>query len=192
MTELYLIRHGETQWSKTGRHTSITDLPLTDDGRRQASALNGHLDPASFGMILASPRQRSLETARLAGFTGGAEPVIDDDLAEWNYGEYEGLTSEQIHDYNPDWVLWRDGCPGGDSPQEVAERLTRVVDKVRSSGVQRAIAFAHGHSLRVLTLRWLDVNLIRGEHFPLHTATISILGWEKGQPALQRWNAPVG
>ncbi|HEY9294196.1 MAG TPA: histidine phosphatase family protein [Microlunatus sp.] len=192
MTDLYLIRHGETEWSRTGRHTSTTDLPLTEEGVRQAAALNGHLDPDSFAMILASPRQRSLDTARLAGFSGDTEPVIEPDLAEWSYGDYEGLTSEQIHEFNPDWVLWRDGCPGGESPEAVAGRLERVVDKVRASGAERAIAFAHGHSLRVLTLCWLGVNLIRGEHFPLHTATISILGWEKGQPALQRWNAPVG
>ncbi|QDP97810.1 histidine phosphatase family protein [Microlunatus elymi] len=192
MTDLYVIRHGETEWSRDGRHTSITDLPLTDEGRRQASALNGHLDPSSFGLILASPRERSRETARLAGFTGDDEPVVDPELAEWNYGEYEGLTSEQIEEFNPGWMLWRDGCPGGESPEQVADRLTRVVDKVRASGVDRAIVFAHGHSLRVLTLCWLGVSLIRGDHFPLHTATISILGWEKGKPALQQWNAPVG
>lgn len=191
MTELYLIRHGETEWSKAGRHTSTTDLPLTENGIDQATALNGYLDPADFGLILASPRHRSVETARLAGFTGDHQPEINEDLAEWDYGNYEGLTSPEIREQRPDWNLWRDGCPGGESPDAVAARLERVVQLVQRSGVERAIAFAHGHSLRVLTLCWLGVTLDRGDHFPLHTATVSVLGWEKGQPALQRWNAPV-
>ena len=189
-TELFLVRHGETEWSRSGQHTSITDLPLTTYGEQQATALNGRIDPGDFGLILSSPRQRAQETARLAGFTGKAAPGIDDDLAEWAYGDYEGLTSDRIREQVPDWDLWRDGCPGGESPEEVSVRLTRVVERVQRSGVDKAIVFAHGHALRVLTLCWLGIELTRGEQFPLHTATVSVLGWEKDQPALSRWNAP--
>lgn len=192
MTELYLVRHGETEWSKSGQHTSTTDLPLTDDGRDQAELLYGRLDPADFGLILTSPRLRARETARLAGFTGDAAPVVDDDLVEWAYGDYEGRTSPDIRETRPDWDLWRDGCPGGESPAEVVQRLTRVVDRVRNSDAERSIAFAHGHALRVLTLCWLGLDVSLGDQFPLHTATISVLGWEKNEPALQRWNGPVG
>lgn len=192
MTELYLVRHGETEWSRDGRHTSTTDLPLTERGREQAALLNGQLDPTSFGLIIASPRLRAQETARLAGFTGTTEPVVEPDLVEWDYGDYEGKTTEDIRrDLEPGWDLWRDGCPGGESPDQVTQRLTRVVDRIRHSGVDTAIAFAHGHALRALTLTWLGIELARGNQFPLHTATISVLGWEKGEPAVLRWNAPV-
>jgi probable phosphoglycerate mutase len=192
MTELFLVRHGETEWSRTGQHTSVTELALTEEGRRQAEILRGHLDPDTFQLVLSSPRERARETARLAGFTAANEPVVDDDLVEWAYGDYEGLTSPQIRETDPDWQLWRDGCPGGESPAEVTARLTRVVQRVRDSGVDRAIAFGHGHALRSLTLCWLGLDLIWGDQFPLKTATVSVLGWEKGEPALQRWNAPVG
>lgn len=191
MTDLYLVRHGETEWSRSGQHTSVTDLPLTDVGRKQAAALNGQLRPADFGLVLSSPRQRATDTARLAGFTDGHAPQICDDLVEWAYGDYEGLTSEQIQERDPDWDLWRDGCPGGESPAEVVERLTRVVRRVQDSGVEHAIAFAHGHALRALTLCWLGLDIGIGEQFPLHTATLSVLGWSKGQPALDQWNAAV-
>lgn len=191
MTDLYLVRHGETEWSKSGQHTSVTDLPLTDVGRQQAASLNGHLDPAEFQLVLSSPRQRATDTAKLAGFTGDHAPEISDDLVEWAYGDYEGLTSDQIHERDPDWDLWRDGCPGGESPQQVVDRLERLEARIKESGVERAIAFGHGHALRSLTLCWLDLDLSRGEQFPLHTATVSVLGWSKGEPALIRWNAPV-
>jgi probable phosphoglycerate mutase len=188
LTELYLVRHGETEWSRDGRHTSTTDLPLTERGIRQAEVLAADLDPSAFGLVLSSPRRRATETARLAGFPA---PTIDEDLVEWTYGDYEGLTSPQIRETRPDWDLWTDGCPGGESPAEVLDRLHRLISRVRDSGVERAIAFAHGHSLRVLTLCWLGLDLEVGERFPLHTGTVSILGWAKGRPALQRWNAPV-
>jgi probable phosphoglycerate mutase len=191
MTELFLVRHGETEWSRSGRHTSVTDLPLTDEGRRQAEVLTGHLDPGSFQVVLSSPRQRALETARLAGFTGSHAPTVDEDLVEWAYGDYEGLTSPDIRESVPDWELWRDGCPNGESPEEVATRLGRVVQRVRDSEADRVIAFGHGHALRSLTLVWLGLELRWGDQFPLKTATVSVLGWEKGEPALQRWNAPV-
>lgn len=187
-TELYLVRHGETEWSRDGRHTSTTDLPLTERGRRQGEILAAELDPADFGLVLSSPRLRATETARLAGFT---EPVIEEDLVEWDYGDYEGISTPEIRKTRPDWELWTDGCPGGESPDQVVQRLERVISRVKDSGVRKAIAFAHGHALRTLTLCWLDIELTKGERFPLHTGTVSILGWAKGLPALQQWNAPV-
>lgn len=190
MTELYLVRHGETEWSKNSRHTSVTDLPLTDGGLRQAEQLQGRLDPADFGLILSSPRLRAHQTAEAAGFVGDAEPVADPDLAEWHYGDYEGITSEDIRQLRPDWNLWTDGCPGGESPHEVVERTGRVIDRIRAGEVQRAICFGHGHALRVLTLSWLGLELSRGDQFPLTTGTVSVLGTAKAQPALLRWNAP--
>jgi probable phosphoglycerate mutase len=192
VTELFLVRHGETEWSRSGQHTSVTDLPLTEAGRRQAEVLKGHLDPDRFQVVLSSPRERARETAKLAGFTGPHEPTVDDDLVEWAYGDYEGLTSPQIRESDPAWELWRDGCPNGESPEQVATRLGRVVQRVRDSGAERVIAFGHGHALRSLTLVWLGLELSWGDQFPLKTATVSVLGWEKGEPALQRWNAPVG
>lgn len=191
MSEVVLVRHGETEWSRTGQHTSVTDLPLTAHGRRQAQALLGRLDPADFGLVLSSPRERALDTARLAGFTGAAEPAVDEDLVEWAYGDYEGLTTDQIRESDPDWLLWRDGCPNGESPAEVADRLGRVVRRIRDFDAQRTIVFGHGHALRGFALVWLDLEFTRGEQFPLRTATVSVLGWEKGEPALQRWNAPA-
>jgi broad specificity phosphatase PhoE len=143
MTELYLVRHGETEWSRTGKHTSVTDLPLTEHGVQQAQALRGHLDPARFQLVLSSPRTRARSTAEIAGFTGASEPVIDPDLAEWAYGEYEGRTSEEIHETVPGWTIWSGPVPGGESADAVAERLDRVVARVRESGVERAICFGH-------------------------------------------------
>jgi len=189
MTELYLVRHGETEWSKSGQHTSVTDLPLTEAGRRQAESLYGRMQPADFGLVFSSPRRRAIDTAELAGFTGDHAPEISEDLVEWAYGDYEGLTSDQIHERDPDWDLWRDGCPGGESPQQVVDRLERFERRVKESGAERAIAFAHGHSLRALTLCWLDLDIGLGEQFPLQTASVSVLGWAKGEPALIRWNA---
>ena len=188
-TRLFLVRHGETEWSKAGRHTSITDLELTPRGEDQARALRGHLDPHVFGMILSSPRRRARATAELAGFAGPYEPQIDDDLAEWSYGDYEGRTSDEIDDTVPGWTIWSGPVPGGETAGEVAIRLDRVVDRVRRSNVEQAICFAHGHALRALAMRWLEFDLRLGVHFPLDTSTISVLGEEKGQPAIQRWNS---
>ena len=189
MTELYVVRHGETEWSANGRHTSVTDLPLTARGKQQATALVGHLDPTGFGLVLSSPRRRARDTAELAGFTGEHEPQVDEDLAEWAYGDYEGLTSPEIHEEVPGWTIWSHPVPGGESAEQVAARLDRVVQRVRDSDVERAICFAHGHSLRALAMRWLGFDLALGVHFPLDTSTVSVLGEEKGQPALERWNA---
>ena len=189
MTELYVIRHGETEWSANGRHTSVTDLPLTERGEQQARTLASQLDPAHFGLVLSSPRRRARHTAELAGFVGEQQPEIDDDLAEWSYGDYEGRTSAEIAEDVPGWTIWSHPVPGGESADEVAARLDRVVARVRESGVERAVCFAHGHSLRALAMRWLGFDLSLGVHFPLDTSTVSVLGEEKGQPAMERWNA---
>ncbi len=189
MTELYLVRHGETEWSRNGRHTSVTDLPLTAVGEAQAKALIGHLDPRDFQLILTSPRRRARHTAELAGFTGAYEPEVDEDLVEWSYGDYEGQTSEEIHESVPDWTIWTSPVPHGETAEDVTVRLNRVVAKVRDSGVERALCFGHGHALRALTMCWLEFDLALGVQFPLDTSTVSVLGAEKGQPALQKWNA---
>ncbi len=188
-TSLYLVRHGETEWSLSGQHTSITDLPLTEHGEQQARALHGRLNPQDFQLILSSPRGRARRTAELAGFDGPYEPEVDRDLAEWFYGNYEGRTSKEIWQTHPGWTIWSGDVPGGESTTQVASRLDRVISRVRKSGVERAICFGHGHALRALTMRWLGLDLHLGVHFPLNTSTVSVLGEDRGEPALERWNA---
>ena len=188
MTLLYLVRHGQTPWTVSGQHTSYTDLDLTPQGEEQAHALRAKLDPSEFGLVLTSPRKRARRTAELAGFT---DYEVTDDLQEWNYGDYEGKTSLEIREHHhPGWRLWFNGVPNGESAEQVRERLSRVVRRVRESGVEKAICFGHGHALRALTVRWMGLDLMWGAHFPLDTATISVLGVEKGVPALERWNSP--
>ncbi|WIY82441.1 histidine phosphatase family protein [Propionimicrobium sp. PCR01-08-3] len=187
MTLLYLVRHGQTEWSKSGQHTSYTDLDLTPEGEEQARALRPRLDPSEFGLVLSSPRLRARRTAELAGFSNY---VVTDDLQEWNYGDYEGKTSAEIRaNYHPGWRLWFNGVPGGETADEVRQRLTRVVRLVRSSGVDKAICFGHGHASRVLALCWMDFPLIFGQAFPVETASLSILGREKESWAMLRWNS---
>ena len=186
MTILYLVRHGQTEWSKSGQHTSITDLDLTETGVEQATALRDRLDPSEFGLVMCSPRLRAQKTARLAGFD---RFLVEPDLAEWYYGDFEGLTSAQVREQYPGWRIWFNGCRNGESSEEVRARLTRVVARVRASGVEKAVCFAHGHSLRVLALAWLDFPIIFGQSFPLDVATISVLGREKESPAVLRWNS---
>lgn len=189
MTQLFLVRHGETEWSRSGQHTSVTDLPLTSDGKREARKLAHRLDPIDFALVLSSPRQRARHTAELAGFTGTSAPQLDANLAKWCYGDFEGRTSEQIQESIPHWTIWTHPTPGGETVEQVRTRLDRVIGRVRNSGVEQAICFAHGHILRALTVRWLELDLGLGGHFPLDTGTISILGEMKGIPALQQWNA---
>ena len=187
MTTLYLVRHGQTEWSRSGQHTSYTDLDLTDVGVQQATALRDRLDPSEFGLALTSPRLRARKTAALAGFP---DAEVTDDLAEWHYGEYEGLTSQQIRaNHHPGWRLWFNGVPGGETHDEVRERLSRVVRRIRDSGVDKAICFGHGHASRVLALCWLDFPLIFGQAFPVEVASVSILGREKESWAVLRWNS---
>ena len=189
MTRLFLVRHGETEWSKSGKHTSVTDLPLTALGEEQARELLGQLEPADFGLVLSSPRRRAWVTAELAGFTGRYAPQIDEDLVEWRYGDFEGLTSAEIRSLVPDWTIWTHPAPGGEPAEQVAARLDRVVARVRASGVDQAICFGHGHALRALTMRWLEFDVAHGVQFPLDTSTVSVLGEEKNRPALWKWNA---
>lgn len=183
-SELWLVRHGETAWSSAGRHTSTTDLPLTEEGERVASSLAARLAGQEFDLVLTSPRLRARRTAELAGFPG-AEPT--EDLAEWAYGAYEGLTTPQIRESVPGWTVWTHPSVGGETAQEVGDRLDRVV--ARNRGVERALVFGHGHALRVLTARWLGLPVAAGAHFRLDTATVSVLGWERETPVIQRWNA---
>ena len=189
MPEIYLIRHGETEWSLNGRHTGLTDIPLTEHGRQQARLLKQELGTRKFERVLTSPLRRARETCELAGLAERAE--IDPDLTEWNYGDYEGLMSEQIHATRTAWTIFNDGGPGGETPEQVGVRVDRVIAKVRAVGSD-AVLFAHGHVLRVLAARWLGLAPRAGAHFLLDTATLCVLNSDRGVAALKRWNvAPV-
>ncbi len=184
--EIYVVRHGETEWSENGRHTSRTDLPLTERGRERARALAPELAGHAFTLVLTSPLRRARETCELAGFGDVAE--VCEDLREWDYGEYEGLTTPQIRAQNPDWVLWRDGCPGGEAPGQVAGRAGRAL--ARLSGPHGdSLAFAHGHILRVLTALWLGMEVAAGARFALAAGGVGTLGYERETEVLLRWNA---
>ena len=182
------IRHGETEWSLNGRHTGTTDIPLTDNGRRLARLLRSPLSGRAFALVLVSPLQRARETCELAGVAASA--VIDSDLMEWDYGTYEGLTPEQIHKQSPGWLIFRDGCPGGETPEQVGARTDRVIARARAAHGDVAL-FAHGHVLRVLVARWLGLPADAGEHFLLDTGTLNVLDYYRGIPALKTWNAPL-
>jgi broad specificity phosphatase PhoE len=185
---IVLARHGETEWSRDGRHTGRTDIPLTENGRRQATLLRDALSEWSFARVLSSPLSRALETCRLAGLGDAAQ--TSDDLLEWDYGEYEGITTPQIRESRPDWYLWRDGCPGGEQAADVGRRVDRVIAEVEGSDGNVAL-FAHGHVLRVLAARWLGLGPEAGALLALDTATLSVLGYERETRVLRRWNAPL-
>jgi probable phosphoglycerate mutase len=184
--EVYLIRHGETEWSLSGQHTGITDIPLTENGRKLAKLLEPVLAKESFALVLTSPLERARKTCELAGLGERAE--IDRNLMEWNYGEYEGLTPEQIHAKTPGWMLFSDGCPGGESPEQVGARVDWVIARVRAVEGHVAL-FAHGHIFRVFAARWLGLPAVAGCHFLLDTATLNILSYYRNIPAVNRWNA---
>jgi probable phosphoglycerate mutase len=187
--ELVLVRHGETEWSRSGRHTGRTDVPLTARGRSEAQALALRLTERSFARVLTSPASRALETCRLAGFAERAE--LRDDLAEWDYGEYEGLTTSEIHDQRPRWMLWRDGVPGGETVEAVGARADRVIadlDSVAGS----VLVFAHGHFLRILSARWIGLDPTGGRLLALDPATISVLGHEHEWHVIRNWNELSG
>jgi broad specificity phosphatase PhoE len=184
--QVYLARHGETEWSLSGQHTGITDIPLTENGRNLAKRLAPVLATERFALVLTSPLERARKTCELAGL--GAHAEIDRDLMEWNYGEYEGLTPKQIDAQAPGWMLFRDGCPGGESPEQVGARADRLVARVRSVEGDVAL-FAHGHIFRVFAARWLGLPPMAGCHFLLDTATLSILSYYRNLPAIRRWNA---
>lgn len=186
--EVFLIRHGETAWSLSGQHTGNTDIPLTDHGEAVARLLAPVLADRDFSLVLCSPLLRARRTCELAGL--GEQASIDPDLAEWNYGSYEGLTSSAIHARRPGWLVFRDGCPDGESPAEVGARVDRLIGRVRQNGGRVAL-FAHGHLFRVFVARWIGLPPSHGAHFLLDTATLTILSDYRGIPAVKCWNAPL-
>jgi broad specificity phosphatase PhoE len=186
--KLFAMRHGETAWSLSGQHTSTTDIPLTDNGRRLAEQMRPVLAREAFELVLCSPMQRARETCKLAGL--GERAIVDPDLMEWNYGQYEGLTLEQIRKGVPGWLVFRDGCPGGETPEQVAARVDRVIGRARTVDGNVAL-FAHGHVLRVLGARWIGLPPGAGEHFLLDTGTLCVLGHYHDVPAVHVWNGPL-
>jgi len=184
--ELWLIRHGETEWSAAGRHTSSTDLALTAEGERKARAVGRLLGDKTFALVLASPLRRALDTCRLAGYSPQETP----DLREWGYGSYEGLTTAEIQVHNPGWTIWTGTPPGGESAAQVGARADRVIARARAVE-GNVVVFAHGHVLRVLVVRWLGLPVTAGQHFLLDTATLSVLGDYRGVPAVRIWNGPL-
>lgn len=183
--EVVLARHGETEWTLSGQHTSRTDIPLTEAGRRQAQRLAARLTGRRFAVVVTSPLQRAAETCRLAGFRDVAE--LCDDAVEWNYGDYEGRTTPEIRTSQPGWTLWTDGAPGGEMAAQVGARADRVLARLLAADGD-ALLFSHGHFLRVLAARWLDLNPRDGRLFALAPASVSVLGWERERRVLVRWN----
>jgi probable phosphoglycerate mutase len=186
-TEVWLVRHGETEWSRHHRHTSRTDLPLTIEGQAAARRLRAALDTQRFDRVLTSPLQRARTTAELAGFDGAE---VDERLVEWDYGDYEGRTTEEIRRDVPGWTVWTHESPGGERANDVARRLDGVVDRIRGEG-GRWLLFAHGHVLRALAARWIDEPVAAGRSLLLQTATVSVLGYERDVSVIARWNCPV-
>jgi broad specificity phosphatase PhoE len=190
--QVWLVRHGETEWSRDGRHTSRTDLPLTPVGESAATALAQVLGRAlhdvGFGVVLTSPRERARRTAELAGFP---RAELDTDLVEWDYGDYEGVSTPQIRETVPGWTLWSHPSPGGETPAQVGARADRVVGRLRERA-GHGLVFGHSHALRVLAARWLGQPPDEGRLLKLDTATVSVLGYERETPVVLRWNSPVG
>jgi probable phosphoglycerate mutase len=184
---IYLARHGETAWSLTGQHTGLTDLPLTERGEQNARALRERLTGLNFANVFTSPLQRATRTCELAGF--GAVAEVDRNLLEWDYGQYEGLTTAEIHAKRPDWLLFRDGCPGGESPEQVAARADCMLARVRALRTH-VLLFSSGHFLRVFAARWLALGAAAGKYLLLSTASVSSLGYENNlsAPVIELWN----
>jgi broad specificity phosphatase PhoE len=184
---VYLARHGETAWTISRQHTGVTDLPLTAQGEVEARRLGERLEGLAFTGVLTSPLQRAVRTCELAGFGSAAQ--VEPDLIEWNYGAYEGLTSADIHAERPDWQLFRDGCPGGETPNQVGRRADRVARRVRAMGGD-VLVFSSGHFLRVFAARWLGLEPEAGRYFLLGTASLSAVGYEhdRSEPAIRLWN----
>jgi broad specificity phosphatase PhoE len=190
--EIYLIRHGETAWSLNGQHTGRTDIPLTARGDAQARRLGERLRELQFSAVLVSPLQRARRTCELAGL--GAQAQVDAALCEWDYGQYEGLTSAQIRQRHAGWDVFRDGCPGGESPQQMSARVDGVLSRVRALDGCAAI-FSHGHFLRSLSVRWIGLAVAYGRNFGLSAGALSLLGYEHHsleEPAIELWNAAAG
>ena len=191
MSSLHLIRHGETEWSVTGQHTGRTDIPLTAHGEAEARALQPMLSAITFTTVLTSPLQRARRTCELTGL--GAAAAIEPDLVEWDYGAYDGLTSRDIHRERPDWSVFRDGCPGGETPAQISDRADRLIARLRASHGNIAL-FTHGHFGCVLATRWIELAVIEGQHLLLSTASVSILGQHPTHPevpVISLWNATV-
>jgi len=183
--EAVLVRHAETEWSLNGRHTGRTDIPLTEHGREAAMALRPRLSRWQFDLVLVSPLGRARETCALCGLDADAQ--LRPDLLEWDYGDYEGLTTPEIRAQRPDWVLWRDGCPGGESPADVGARADRVIEEIGASGGEVAV-FSHGHMLRVLGARWIALGADSGARLGLSTGALCVLGHERETAVIARWN----
>jgi broad specificity phosphatase PhoE len=183
---VWLARHGETDWSAAGRHTGRTDIPLNANGRAAAEKLATVLAGEHFDLVLTSPLQRARDTAELAGF--GAQAQVEKDLREWDYGDYEGITTAEIREQRPGWTVFKDGCPGGETLAQVCARADRVIERVRQVE-GRILLFGHGHSLRILTARWIELPPQEGSRFALGTATVSVLGWEHDSAVISQWNA---
>lgn len=184
---VFLVRHGETEWTLSRQHTGRTDIPLTDHGREQARLLGAALAERPLALVLSSPLSRALETCRLAGL--GDDVETTEDLLEWDYGEYEGRTTAEIRGEKSRWSLWFDGCPGGESAADVGTRVERVIAEAKAQDGDVAL-FGHGHSLRVLAARWLELSPTEGRLFALEPATVSALGYERETPVIHRWNDP--
>lgn len=184
---LYAVRHGATEWSVNGRHTGRTDLPMTADGEASAASLRPLLAGVQFAQVLVSPMQRARRTAELAGF---ADAEVDADLVEWDYGAYEGVTTATIRESVPGWTVWTHPSPGGETADQVGERLDRVIDRARFVE-GNTLVVAHGHCLRALAARWLGEPVASGRFYRLDTATYSVLGFEREQPVIDAWNVPV-
>jgi probable phosphoglycerate mutase len=182
--EVWLLRHAETEWSRSGKHTGRTDIPLTDNGREVARELGARLAGHDFALVLCSPLSRARETAQLAGLECSG---LRDDLLEWDYGEYEGLTTPEIREQRPDWYLWRDGVPGGEGPDDVAARCDRAIAEVRAAEGDVALV-AHGHILRALGARWVDAPVALGGRLHLGTGSVCVLGWEREVAVISTWN----
>jgi broad specificity phosphatase PhoE len=182
--EVWLLRHAATEWSRSGRHTGRTDVPLTDEGRARARALRERVAGHDFALVLSSPLSRARETAELAGLT----PTLRDDLLEFDYGDYEGITTARIRETRPDWYLWRDGSPNGETPADVGRRVDRVIEEALRADGDVAIV-AHGHVLRALAARWVEEPASFGGRLRLDTGSISVLGFEREVRVIARWNA---
>ncbi len=184
--QIWLVRHGETEWSKSGRHTGRSDIPLTDVGRHQAEALGSRLAGHRFALVLTSPRSRSVETARLAGFP---DAILEPDLGEWDYGDFEGRTTADIRTEIPDWSTWTGPWRNGETVDDVGARADRVIERCLDPSIDGdVLVFAHGHLLRVLAARWILVPAEAGRLFALGTATLGILGWERTTRVIETWN----
>ncbi|MGH2475635.1 MAG: histidine phosphatase family protein [Candidatus Limnocylindrales bacterium] len=183
--EIWLCRHGETEWSRDGRHTSRTDLPLTPAGREQARRLTTRLSGVAFDLVLTSPRRRSVDTAALAGFP---DAIVEAAAEEWDYGEGEGRTTKSIRAEIPGWTVWTHLLPGAETPEHVGARADKVIERVHAEAPTRALLFSHAHFLRILAARWIELAATEGVRLLLETASVSVLGWEREVRAVKRWN----